>query len=149
MKSLLPAALLLVPLTAAAVARPPGAEARSRVAAQAQDAQAQQGLEQRVAALENELAAERRRHEETRELLAKTLAYLDEQARGAETLLGKLTESEDQGFAVGENWQSRETLLAGLRAYWGAKATNLPKAPVPAPAVPAPKAPVSKRAAPK
>jgi hypothetical protein len=149
MKSLLPAALLLVPLTAA-VARPPSAEPQAAPSAPSvQDAQAQQGLETRIAALENELAAEKRRHDETRELLARTLAYLDQQAQAAQKLLGTLDESEQQGFAVGENWQSRETLLAGFRGYWGAKATNLPKAPPAALPAPAAKAPVSRRPAPK
>jgi hypothetical protein len=135
MKTLLPAAVLLfVPLTAA-VTRQTGAEVRG--APSAPDAK-QQGLEERVAALENELATEKRRHDETRELLAKTLAYLEEQTAAADKLLATLTESEAEGFAVGENWRSREILLAGFRAYWGAKSTNLPKAPKPAAPAPAP-----------
>jgi hypothetical protein len=143
MKTLLPAAVLLfVPLTAA-VTRPTGTEVQgAHVAQGAQDAK-QQGLEERVAALENELATEKRRHDETRELLVKTLAYLEEQSAAADKLLATLTESEAQGFAVGENWRSREILLAGFRAYWGAKSTNLPKAPAKA-AAPAP-APMSQR----
>lgn len=94
-----------------------------------QGAQAGQGLEGRVATLESELMAERKRHDETRALLEQTLVYLDTQAKAAEALLTTLQESEDQGFAVGENWRSRQTLLIGLRAYWGGWKAGLPKAP--------------------
>jgi hypothetical protein len=138
MKTLLPAAVLLfVPLTAA-VTRPTGAEVRGAPSVQGAPDAKQQGLEERVAALENELATEKRRHDETRELLVKTLAYLEEQSAAADKLMATLTESEAEGFAVGENWRSREILLAGFRAYWGAKSTNLPKAPKPAAPAPAP-----------
>ena len=88
-----------------------------------------QGLEARVAALEGELVLEKKRHDEMRTLLEQTLAYLEKQNRAAQTLLGALDESELQGFAKGENWQSRQTLLVGLRAYWGDQQTGLPKVP--------------------
>lgn len=96
-----------------------------------------QELAQRVAALESELKAERGRHEETRALLEQTIGYLEQHARAAQTLLGVLDESEKQGFAVGENWHSRRTLLAGFRAYWGAAQSGIPKLPPPPPAQPA------------
>ncbi|HEX6883280.1 MAG TPA: hypothetical protein VF530_07850 [Planctomycetota bacterium] len=111
-------------------------------------AQAQQGgappqeLAARVATLEGELALERRRHEETRATLEATLVYLEKQAQAAQALLGVLDESEREGFAVGENWRSRQILLTGLRAYWG-EVKGVPKLPAPErPAAPArPKAP--------
>lgn len=96
-----------------------------------------QGLEARVATLESELAAEKKRHDEARLLLDQTLAYLEKQSRAAQTLLGVLEVSEQQGFAVGENWGSRVTLLAGFRAYWGDQQSGLPKLPAPPPQKPA------------
>jgi septal ring factor EnvC (AmiA/AmiB activator) len=147
MKTLLPVAVLsLLPLTAA-FARQPDPSAAAIQAAPGSQESAQQSLDERVAALEIELAAEKRRHDETRELLTKTLTYLEEQSAAADKLLATLTESEKQGFAVGENWRSRQTLLAGFRAYWGAKTTNLPKAPKPAVDKGAAKAPMSQRPA--
>jgi hypothetical protein len=115
-----------------------------RSSAPAQAAQApQQGLEARVAALEENLQAEKKRHEETRALLEQTLAYLEKQGKASQVLLTSLDESEKQGFAVGENWASRQTLLAGFRAYWGDAQHGLPKLPAPAPAKPvAPARPV-------
>ncbi len=94
-------------------------------------------LESRVAALEEVLAAERKRHDETRALLEQTLAYLDAQAKNAQTLLGVLDESQQLGFTAGINFQSREVLLGGLRAYWTEKPKGLPAVrpttPAPAP----------------
>jgi len=96
-----------------------------------------QGLEARVATLEGELALEKRRHEETRVLLEQTLAYLEKQSQAAQVLLGALDESEREGFAVGENWRSRQILLTGLRAY-GGEVKGVPKLPAPErPATPA------------
>ncbi len=134
MKKLLPAAsfLLLSALVAIAL----------RASAPAQAAQPAQGqaLEARVSTLETDLATERRRHDETRALLEQAVGYLDKQSKAAQALLTVLDESESQGFAVGENWRSRETLLAGLRAFWGSAQSGLPKLPE-APAAPRPTTP--------
>lgn len=96
-----------------------------------------QGLESRVAALEGELALEKKRHDEARALLDQTLVYLEKQTKAAQALLGVLDESEQQGFAVGENWRSRQTLLGGLRTYWTELQAGVPKPPTPPPAKPA------------
>jgi hypothetical protein len=51
----------------------------------------------------------------------------------ADGLLGRLDEVEALGFTKGINYESRETLLSGMRAYWGARKQGLPKvAPKPA-----------------
>lgn len=129
MKKLLSAAsLLLLPLLALVALR------ASAPALAAQDGA--QGLEGRVAALEEQLKAEQKRHDETRALLEQTLQYLEKQSKGAEALLVTLDEVEQQGFAVGENWRSRETLLTGFRRFWGEAKSGLPKAPAPPPAQP-------------
>jgi hypothetical protein len=99
-----------------------------------------QGLEARVAQLEGELAAEKKRNDETQALLEQTLAYLEKQSKAGQALLGALDESEQQGFAVGENWRSRQTLLGGFRAYCADQQSGLPK--VAAPPAPKPAAPV-------
>lgn len=133
MKKLLCAAAFLFLSTLAVAALRPDAPALARGPAAQQDA-----LESRVSSLETELAAERRRHEETRALLDQTLAYLEKQSQAAQALLLVLDESEQQGFAVGENWRSRQTLLAGMRAYWGDQ-QGVPKPatpPAPKPAAP-------------
>lgn len=139
MKSLLPSASFLVLLVLAV--------AFVRASAPAQAAQANpapvrgaEGLEARVATLESELGAERQRHDETRALLEQTITYLEQQSKAAEALLGVLDESEKQGFAVGENWQSRQTMLAGLRTYWSGQQSGVPKLPA-RPAAPKPALP--------
>jgi hypothetical protein len=101
-----------------------------------------------VSTLETELAAEKRRHDETRALLDQTLTYLDKQSKAAKALLAVLDESEKEGFAMGENWKSREVLLAGFRAYWGAAQADVPKAAAPQPA-PQPKPALPARSKPK
>jgi len=134
MKKLLPAASLLVFSVFAAGLR---ASAPARAAQNAGG----QGLEARVAALEGELASVKKSNEETQALLAQTLTYLDKQTKAAQTLLAALDEVEKQGFAVGENWRSRETLLAGMRAYWSGVGNGLPKPPSAAAAPAKPAAP--------
>jgi len=89
------------------------------------------GLEARVAKLEEELAAQKQKNEETRRLLEQTVAYLGGRAKGAQTLLGVLDQAEELGFTAGINFQSREALLAGWRAYWGETEKGLPKLPEP------------------
>jgi hypothetical protein len=124
MKKLLPCASLLFALplltglTALAAPPPDG----------------QESLEARVAKLEEELAASKKREQETRALLEQTLVYLDQRSKGAQALLAVLDESEREGFTAGINFRSREILLAGLRAYWGDTPKGLPKtAPAAAP----------------
>jgi len=96
-----------------------------------------QGLEARVAALEGELTVEKKRHDETRALLEQTVAYLEKQGKAGQALLGVLDECEQQGFAVGENWQSRQTLLVGLRSFWNDQQAGVPKLPAQPQAKPA------------
>ncbi len=105
---------------------------------EAQDSRGGSSLESRVAKLEEELAAEKKRHEEARALLDQTIVYLDAQAKGATALLGILDQSEQLGFTAGINPQSREVLLAGLRAYWGEKPKGLPQPPKEPPKAAAP-----------
>ena len=132
----------LLTLVAIGVLVSVGMSSSPSVTARSPQAAAPQELEARVAALEGELAIEKKRHDETRVVLEQTLAYLEKQSRAAQTLLAVLDESEREGFAVGENWRSRQVLLMGMRAYWGEE-QGVPKAPAtPAPAPAArPKAP--------
>lgn len=96
-----------------------------------------QGLEARVAALEGELTAEKKRHDETRQILEQTVAYLEKQTKAGQALLTALDECEQQGFAVGENWRARQTLLAGMRTFWNDQQAGVPKLPAPQQAKPA------------
>lgn len=86
----------------------------------------QSALEKRVAALEEDLAEQRRLHAETRALLDETLAYLDTWAQDSQKLLGVLDASEQAGFTAGINFRSRELMLAGFREYWNAQSKGLP-----------------------
>jgi hypothetical protein len=90
---------------------------------------AQQTIESRVAALELELAAEKKKNEDTRTLVEQTVRYLESQGHSAKAVLTVLDESEREGFTPGINFRSREILLAGLRAYWTGAQQGLPKAP--------------------
>lgn len=86
-------------------------------------------LEARVKSLEHELADERGRNEEARELLVQTVAYLHAHAKAGEGVLGTLTESEKLGFTAGINFRSREVLLDGLRGYYASLEEDLPAVP--------------------
>ena len=103
------------------------------------------GLEERVAALETKLAGFEKQNEETRKLVEDTVRYLEQSGKAALSLHGVLDQVQEQGFAVGENWKSRETLLTGLRAYLAQNQTNLPKLPA-APPPPKPAAPARRPA---
>lgn len=130
--STLVAGALLASMFSAAAA-PRGARAAS-----AQDPVVQAPLEARVAALEGALGAEKARHDETRALLEATLAYLDRQAKGADSMLATLDASEQAGFTSGINFNSREILLRGFRDFWGGVRSDVPRSkparkPAPAP----------------
>jgi hypothetical protein len=130
MQKLLPALAFLTLSGVVALSTRPSAPS---LAAQA----GAQGLEARVAALEGELTAEKKRHDETRALLEQTVAYLEKETRAGQALLGALDQCEQQGFAVGENWLARQTLLVGMRSYWSDLQTGVPKLPAPSQAKPA------------
>ena len=102
------------------------------------------GVDARLAVLETKVAALEKKDEERQKLVEETVTYLEKHGKAAQTLNGVLDQAQEQGFAVGENWKSRETLLAGLRAYLAEGQGELPKLPV---APPAPKpAPVKRPA---
>jgi len=123
MKKLLPALAFLLLSTLLVTAARATREARGM-----EPAPGAQDLEARVTALEGELAAARKDGEETRALLDQTLAYLEAQAKSAQSMLGVLNESEQAGFTAGINFHSRELLLAGWRSYYNAQQEKLPKA---------------------
>ena len=71
--------------------------------------------------------------------LATAVDFIEKHGKAAQTLTSALDQSKEEGFAVGENWKSRETLLEGLRAYLAEGQNGLPKlAPPPAAPKPAP-----------
>ena len=80
----------------------------------------------RLTALEREIQTLQKENAELRELLGTTVAYLQSQARASKVLLATLDNAEREGFTKGINFQSRETLLAGLRAYWQGAGTGVP-----------------------
>jgi len=91
-----------------------------------------QDLEARVSALEGELAKATREHEKTRARLDATLAYLEKQSKAAQALLTSFDRSEELGFTAGINYQSREVLLSGLRAFCRSAGEGLPQGAPPA-----------------
>lgn len=136
MQKLLPAASFLLLSLMAVVALRASAPAQAAQGDAAGGAASSQALEARVSALELELQLQKTRNDEGRLLLEQTQAYLEKQSKAAQALLATLDVVEQQGFAFGENWRSRETLLAGMRAYWGDALTGLPKLPAPVPPKP-------------
>ncbi len=86
------------------------------------------GLDARVAALEVALASEQKAHAETRALLDQTVAYLEEQSKSAQSMLGVLDAAEAAGFTAGINFHSRELLLAGWREAYATAQKDVPSA---------------------
>lgn len=83
-------------------------------------------LEQRVNALEAQLAEQRKRVDKQEELIHATVEYLDRQSRAAEDMLSTLDRSEAEGFTAGINYRSRELLLAGWRSHLREVKKDLP-----------------------
>jgi len=115
MKTLLPLTLTCLAvsffLTAASASGPQGA------------------LQERVATLEEALAAEKKANLETRSVLRQVQRYLEDQERAAKAMQETLKKAEEQGFAQGINFQSRETLLAGWRRALQAAQKGVPRLP--------------------
>jgi septal ring factor EnvC (AmiA/AmiB activator) len=91
---------------------------------------------QRLASLEQEVAAQKRANaqfvkelKEQRAQLDKTVRYLNEQAKAAEALVGTLEASEKAGFTFGINPESREVLLRGWREALAAAQKDVPAPP--------------------
>jgi hypothetical protein len=97
-----------------------------------------QALEARVAALETELGSLKKVQTEMHALLEHMAAQLEAQAKSAQAMLAVLDQVEQLGFTAGINFESRVTLLAGMRAYLGTLTQG--QAKTPAPAAPAGKA---------
>ena len=105
-----------------------------------------QSVDERLAALEAKVASLEKKQEESVKLVEQTVTYLEKHGKASQTLAGVLDTVQEQGFAVGENWKSRETLLTGLRAYLADGQAGVPKLAAPAaPAKPAPQ-PARRRA---
>lgn len=87
----------------------------------------------RLEVVENDLVTTRQKTEmlsaellETQAVLAKTLQYLEAQAKSASTMSGTLDESERAGFTYGINAESRQILLRGWHEQLAAQQTELP-----------------------
>ena len=86
-------------------------------------------LREQLAAQEVELAAQRDAIEALVLLSDQTVGYLAAQAQASRELDRAFAQAESQGFTAGINYQSRETLLGGLRAYTSSQRSQLPGAP--------------------
>lgn len=86
-------------------------------------------LREIVAAQGAELEAQRAQMDEMALLMEQTVEYLTAQARASQDLDRAFASAESQGFTAGINYQSRETLLAGLRAYTASQRSALPGSP--------------------
>jgi hypothetical protein len=91
---------------------------------------------QRLATVEQELAAHRRAAVlltkevgELRTLLDKTVRYVNEQSKAAETMALTLDASEKAGFTYGINPDSRTILLRGWRDALAAAQKDVPTPP--------------------
>jgi len=143
MKTFLSVCTGLLLLTLAATAGRPAASAQepAKQGAPAQD------VEARLTALEAKVAGLEKKQEESVKLVEQTVTFLEKQGKSSQTLAGVLDVCQEQGFAVGENWKSRETLLTGLRAYLADGQAGLPKMPAPAKPATQPAQPARRRAA--
>lgn len=86
-----------------------------------------QQLEAQLSGANAQIGALTKELRDTRALLEKTVTYLQAQSQAAGELQTTLDEVEAQGFAAGENWQSRKTLLDGLRKRIEAQQSGLPQ----------------------
>ena len=57
------------------------------------------------------------------------VTYLEAQSKESEAMLGVFDLVQEQGFTAGINYQSRETLLDGFRAFMRAKQNDVPTLP--------------------
>ena len=126
MKNLRIAALAPLLVTATALSALTAFGSSGRAAQDSQDVAQRIGkLETRISALETANAELARRADETS-------TYLGRQAEAGKALVATLAEAESLGFAKGINFESREVLLAGLRAFYAAQQTGIPQ-PAPEP----------------
>jgi uncharacterized coiled-coil protein SlyX len=100
----------------------------------------QQTLEERVQALETQVADQRAQTErlaselaETHDLVERTVRYLQDQAKSASKMSGTLDASEQAGFTYGINPESRTLLLAGWRDQLAELQKGLPSLEKPQP----------------
>ena len=66
-------------------------------------------------------------NEETRARVEEVVTYLNQRAADGQTMLLHVDQAEELGFVPGMNYPSREALIAGWRAYYGAAGRNLPR----------------------
>ncbi len=100
----------------------------SALLATSRPAQSAQGdLQNRVAELEEALAAEKKASQSVRANLELIQSYIERQAASAKKLSASLDQAEKEGFAKGINFQSRVTLLSGWREALTASQKDLPR----------------------
>lgn len=87
----------------------------------------------KIEVLENDLISTRQKTEamvlelvETKTMLAKTIQYLDAQAKNAAAMSAALDDSERAGFTFGINPESRQILLRGWREQLAAMQAEVP-----------------------
>jgi hypothetical protein len=114
MKTLLPTGLALALLLGLGLAQAPSQDGGG-----AGDDARLRALETEVAALKDELKANKL-------LLEQTTRYLAGAKARSTALLKAFDQAQDAGFTAGINFHSREILLAGLRAYASDEAVGLP-----------------------
>jgi chromosome segregation ATPase len=85
-------------------------------------------LEERIGALESKVTALEGSVAESKTLVESCVQYLQAQAGGAKQLAAALDQVESEGFTAGQNFRSRELLLAGLRSWIERQQENLPSA---------------------
>lgn len=88
-------------------------------------------LEARVLALETEVKELKLSNKKQEALLTQAIKYLENQAASGAKLAKVLDRSEGLGFTKGINFESREVMLAGLRAHTKALQADVPRNPMP------------------
>jgi hypothetical protein len=121
MKTLLPTAFALALLLGLGLAQTPTPAPTPAPAPEQEESSAARlkALEAEVAALRNDVRA-------NKQLLEEATRYLAGAKARSQGLLQTFDEAQQAGFTAGINYTSREILLAGFRAYASDEAAGLP-----------------------
>lgn len=135
MKKLLPTGIALALFLSLGLAQPPVQEPAPKPNVDSAQGDAKSDVSARLKALEAEVATLKAELAASKTMLDETTRYLAGAKSRSEALLKTFDVAQEQGFTAGINFTSRETLLAGLRAYAKGESEGLPGAkPAPEPA---------------
>jgi len=128
MKKLLPTGIALALFLSLGLAQPPVQEPAPQPDVESAKDDAKGDVSARLKALEAEVATLKAELAASKTMLDETTRYLAGAKARSEALLKTFDQAQEQGFTAGINFTSRETLLAGFRAYAKGESEGLPGA---------------------